>query len=89
MKTRKNIRDAFKYNGGGSSLASDLQTADITSITSYPGNLDDFYVYYTENGDKRISFTDGEEDITTTTTTAAPTTTTTTAAPTTTTTTTL
>jgi hypothetical protein len=79
MKTRKNIRDTFKHNGGGSSLASELKTADITSITTYPGHINDVYVYYTENGEKRISFTDGEENITTTTTTTvAPTTTTTT-----------
>jgi hypothetical protein len=79
MKTRKTIQDAFDYNAGGASLASELQTADITSMTTYPGDINDVYVYYTESGDdKRISFTDGEEVITTTTTTAAPTTTTTT-----------
>jgi len=92
MKTRKTIQDAFDYNGGGASLASELQTADITSMTAYQNdNINDVYIYYTENGDKKISFTDGEEDITTTTTTtvAPTTTTTTTVAPTTTTTTTL
>lgn len=61
MKTRKNIRDAFKYNGGGVSKATELETAVITSITTYPTKLNDFYVYYTYSGTKRISFTDGEE----------------------------
>lgn len=61
MKTRKNIRDAFAYNGGGSSLATELETAVITEITTYPNNVNDFYVFYTYSGTKKISFTNGEE----------------------------
>lgn len=61
MKRRKNIRDAFKYNGGGDSKTSELRTAIITSITTYPDKVNDFYIYYTYSGTKRISFTDGEE----------------------------
>jgi len=61
MKTRKNIRDAFKYNGGGASKAAELQTAHITSITTYPAKLNDFYVYYTYSGNKKMSFTNGEQ----------------------------
>jgi len=61
MKRRKNIRDAFKYNGGGVSKTSELQTAVITSITTYPSDINDFYVYYTYSGTKRMSFSDGEE----------------------------
>jgi hypothetical protein len=63
MKTRKNIRDAFKSNGGDASIADELQTAEITSITTYPSNINDFYVYYTYAAvNKKISFTDGEEN---------------------------
>lgn len=88
MKRRKNIRDAFKSDG--ESVASELKTAVITQITNYPGNINDFFVYYESDGSKRISFTDGSvlySDATSTTTaspttTAAPiTTTTTTPAP--------
>lgn len=61
MKTRKNIRDVFKYNGGGASLAAELQTAILTNITTYPNNINDFYVFYTYSGTKKISFTAGEE----------------------------
>jgi len=61
MKTRKNIRDAFKYNGGGVSVAPELATAVITSITPYPAKSTDFLVYYTYSGNKKISFTDGEQ----------------------------
>ena len=61
MKKRKNIRDAFKYNGGGTSKAAELQTAVLTSITTYPGKINDFYVYYTYSGTKKMSFTNGEE----------------------------
>ena len=61
MKTRKNIRDAFKYNGGGVSKSAELETAVITSITTYPANIKDFYVFYTYSGTKKMSFTNGEE----------------------------
>jgi len=61
MKRRKNIRDAFDYNGGGVSKATELLTAVITSITTYPSNTNDFYVYYTYSGNKKMSFTNGEE----------------------------
>ena len=61
MKTRKNIRDAFKFNGGGISAAPELATAVITSLTTYPTKSNDFYVFYTYSGTKKISFTNGEE----------------------------
>jgi len=64
MKTRKNIRDAFAYNGGGASKATELQTAVVTSITTYPTSVlapNDFWVYYTYSGAKKISFADGEQ----------------------------
>jgi len=61
MKTRKNIRDAFEYNGGGTSKSAELETAEITSLTTYSNDINDFYVYYTYSGTKRISFSDGEE----------------------------
>jgi hypothetical protein len=61
MKTRKSIRDVFTYNGGGISLANELQTAILTDITTYPTNINDFYVFYTYSGTKKISFTNGEE----------------------------
>jgi hypothetical protein len=63
MKRRKNIRDAFKHNGGGASKAAELQTAVITSITTYPTSVEypnDFWVFYTYSGSKKISFADGE-----------------------------
>ena len=61
MKTRKNIQGAFAYNGGGASKVAELQTAVITSITPYPSKLTDFYAYYTYSGNKKISFTNGEQ----------------------------
>ena len=64
MKTRKNIRDVFFHNAGGASLASELETAVITSITEYPTSVEtpnDFWVYYTYSGSKKISFADGEK----------------------------
>lgn len=60
MKRRKNIRDVFKH----ASAESQLVTATITSITTYPTSVEapnDFYVYYTYSGTKRISFADGVE----------------------------
>ena len=59
MKTRKNIRDVFKNDGKEAEL--ETGAAVITSITQYPSELNDFYVYYTYSGPKRISFADGEE----------------------------
>jgi hypothetical protein len=64
MKTRKNIRDAFYHNGGGASKAAELETAVITSITTYPTSVEapnDFWVYYTYSGNNKISFADGEQ----------------------------
>lgn len=59
MKTRKNIRDVFKHD----SKEVELATAVITSITTYPSKTDDFYVFYTYSGSKKISFTDGEDEV--------------------------
>ncbi len=59
MKTRKNIRDVFKHDGKEAEL--ETGTADLTSITTFPGDINDFYVYYTNPADMKISFTYGEE----------------------------
>jgi hypothetical protein len=59
MKTRKNIRDVFKHDGKESELESGEVVFD--EITTFPGDINDFYVYYAFHGDKKISFTYGEE----------------------------
>lgn len=60
MKVRKNIRDVFKH----ASAQAQLATAVITELKTYPTSVEapnDFYVYYTYSGTKRISFADGVE----------------------------
>lgn len=77
MKTRKNIQGIFAYND----VVEKLESAEITNITEYDNNINDINVFYTyEDTDYKISFTDGDVDLTptTTTTTTAPITTTTT-----------
>lgn len=58
MKTRKNFRDVFKHDGKEAEL--ETGTAVITAITTYPSNINDFYVYYNNPAAKKISFTGGE-----------------------------
>lgn len=60
MKTRRNIQGVFKNDNKESELTS-ATPAEITSITTYPTDTNDFYVYYTYlSVNYKISFTDGE-----------------------------
>jgi len=63
MKTRKNIRDAFKYNAGSTSDAPELATAVITSLAPY-SNINNVWIYYTLSATpKKISFTDAAANV--------------------------
>jgi len=56
MKRRKLIRDAFSTR---SQTASYLTASTITDITAYAGTLNNVWIYYTNSGTKKLSYTSG------------------------------
>lgn len=60
MKTRKNIRDAFKYNGGRTSKANDLINTTIESISEIVDNINDIDIFY--DTIYRMTFSYGEQN---------------------------